>query len=481
MHTKRKRNAGDSSTQAHLLHGMIATLSLSALVFLSLAATEDRMLAVTSPSPHVIASTKVVTTLPVMKGSPRSTPIVDRVMDRLHGSAEDIPMTSILAALEKRALLMERSVFIGLHDPDGVTIATGSLALRDHPTWLSLDTSGGRARTAVDAHQVRLSIVRFASPFVTAPSHCMLHSFIESEEGKPGYRKGVTDGCIVKDGQTFDVEKAVHDVLASIESQAPVTVTLRHARGMLYNTSGEDLGELTLLGSGKSNFKGSTWGRVQNVKKAINEHLNNLVIPAGTDFSFNATLGGPVSQSRGWHMALGIFEGGELRPTPGGGICQTSTTMFRAALNTGLPILEQASHSLFVTYYEQYGVGQDATIFPGFRDFRFRNDTGHALFTQAYVDGEDVIINIYGTPDGRMVETAGPYFRENGKGTVQRNGRDLYGNEIAWLRRVTSADGTVTEEPFVSRYKSVPQYIRKRWVSDDVAYHRVNEATEEDI
>src|SRR5437763_5795507 len=46
--------------------------------------------------------------------------------------------------------------------------------------------------------------------------------------------------------------------------------------------------------------------------------------------SFNDTLGGPIDVSEGWFMALGIFNGQDLRPIPGGGICQASTTMYRA-------------------------------------------------------------------------------------------------------------------------------------------------------
>ncbi len=467
---KTKKNVGDLSVNAHLLHGMAMTMSLAALVFLTLAAQEEQSLA--RPALSYVTE-KTVASSPVAKGTQRSTPMVDRLSERLHSSATEVSMESIVNALDMRAALMTKSAFVSLSDSEGTIIATGSFVIGENPSWLTLETAYGKATTVIDREQVRMAIVNFVSPHISAPVHCVLHSIVPVEEGKEGYAKGVTDGCIVKDGVTFNLEDALEDVLNAFETGTPVSIGLSDARGTFYNSTGQDLGALQLLGSGKSNFKGSPWARIQNVKKGINDHLNNLVIPTDAEFAFNSTLGGPVTQSRGWHMALGIFEGGELRPTPGGGICQTSTTMFRAALAAGFPITEQASHSLFVTYYEKYGVGQDATIFPGFRDLKFKNDTGHPLFTQAYIDGEDVYINIYGTPDGRSVEMAGPYFRENAPKTVQYKNRDLYGNEIGWVRRIMKADGTANEETFISRYKAIPQYIKKRWAKDDVAFESV--------
>jgi vancomycin resistance protein YoaR len=92
------------------------------------------------------------------------------------------------------------------------------------------------------------------------------------------------------------------------------------------------------LSTGRSNFKGSGAGRKSNVRKALNERVNNIFVPAGAVFSFNDTLG-TVSTGNGWQMALTIFDGVDLRPAPGGGICQASTTVYRAALAAGFPIM----------------------------------------------------------------------------------------------------------------------------------------------
>jgi hypothetical protein len=197
--------------------------------------------------------------------------------------------------------------------------------------------------------------------------------------------------------------------------------------------------------------------------EAIGERVHNVVVPVDAEFSFNDVLGGPVTQSAGWQMALTIFEGVNLREAPGGGICQASTTVYRAALNAGLPIVEQKSHSLYVTYYEAYGVGQDATVFPGKQNLRFRNDTGAPLLLQSYYEGDDAYVHILGRPDGRQVTVDGPYFGSTAPADVQVNGRAVRGNEIVWVRTITSAEGAQTKEVLVSRYNAVPKSLVAKW------------------
>jgi vancomycin resistance protein YoaR len=88
----------------------------------------------------------------------------------------------------------------------------------------------------------------------------------------------------------------------------------------------------------------------------------------------------------------------------GGGVCQVSTTFFRAVLNTGLPIIERRSHSYRVGYYEQDSpVGLDATVYAPSTDFKFRNDTNnHILIQTEFLPKKAMLIfEIYGTDDGR--------------------------------------------------------------------------------
>ena len=92
----------------------------------------------------------------------------------------------------------------------------------------------------------------------------------------------------------------------------------------------------------------------------------------------------------------------------GGGVCQVSTTLFRAALNAGLPITERHEHSYRVHYYEDDGSkpGLDATVFNPTEDLKFINDTPAYILIQTKTDATNLTLTIefYGAPDGRKAE-----------------------------------------------------------------------------
>src|SRR5581483_10285430 len=98
----------------------------------------------------------------------------------------------------------------------------------------------------------------------------------------------------------------------------------------------------------------------------------------------------------------------------GGGICQVSTTLFRAILSAGLPIVERHAHAYGVHYYEEDSEpGIDATVYTPTVDLKFKNDTGHYLLIQSTVDLEQLRLtyNIYGTKDDRQVTLTTPVIR----------------------------------------------------------------------
>jgi vancomycin resistance protein YoaR len=199
-------------------------------------------------------------------------------------------------------------------------------------------------------------------------------------------------------------------------------------------------------------------GRKKNVRTGLQNRLHNTVIPAGQTFSFNTVLNNMRGEQ--WEQALGIFDGWRLEMIPGGGICQVATTMYRGALDAGFPILARKNHSLFVHYYEKYGVGLDATIFPHAQDMVFQNDTGHPIVIQAYTDGEEAWVRVYGTPDGRKVSMEGPYFQTTAPGDMT-----LKKNDIGWRRTITYADGRVESQVIRSSYNSLPRGIALQYPS----------------
>lgn len=168
------------------------------------------------------------------------------------------------------------------------------------------------------------------------------------------------------------------------------------------------LGIKDLLGEGVTNFRGSAKGRVDNIVLA-SSLLNGILIGPGEEFSFNHYLG-EVEPETGYSTAYVIREGRTILGT-GGGVCQVSTTLFRAALNAGLPILKRTAHAYRVHYYEP-PVGFDATVYAPSVDLVFRNNApGHILIqSYAYVPSTTLIFRIYGTNDGRGVTIQGPFI-----------------------------------------------------------------------
>ena len=160
-----------------------------------------------------------------------------------------------------------------------------------------------------------------------------------------------------------------------------------------------------LIGRGYSEFKGSIPGRIHNVKLAAAK-LNGILIKPGETFSFNDAIG-DISASTGFQQAYIIKEGRTVLGD-GGGVCQVSTTLFRAALAAGLSIVERKAHAYRVQYYEQVGFkpGLDATVFAPSVDLKIKNDTPAYILIQTKTDTTNLTLTfeLYGTSDGRKAE-----------------------------------------------------------------------------
>lgn len=159
----------------------------------------------------------------------------------------------------------------------------------------------------------------------------------------------------------------------------------------------------SLLGSGFSEFSGSAPERIHNVVLAASK-LNGTLIPPGEVFSFNEAVG-DISKTTGFLQAY-VIQSGRTVLGDGGGVCQVSTTLFRAALNAGLPIVERHAHDYRVHYYEEGGFkpGLDATVFAPSVDLKFKNDTPGYILIQAKTDLKNLNLtfDLYGAGDGRI-------------------------------------------------------------------------------
>jgi vancomycin resistance protein YoaR len=176
------------------------------------------------------------------------------------------------------------------------------------------------------------------------------------------------------------------------------------------NFSKDSYGITNLLAVGKSKFVGSINSRVHNLNLAA-EKINGTLVASGEEFSFLNTVG-PISASTGFQTAYIISQGRTVLGE-GGGVCQTSTTLFRAILNSGLPITARYPHAYRVGYYEQDAKpGFDASVYYPSLDLKFKNDSDRYVLIQAEVDKKNYEMTFYlfGTKDGREVKITEPHL-----------------------------------------------------------------------
>lgn len=232
-----------------------------------------------------------------------------------------------------------------------------------------------------------------------------------------------------------------------------------------------DLGITEVLGVGYSNFSGSPRNRVHNISIGINK-LNGLLIAPGEDFSLVQALK-PFTISEGYLPEL-VIKGDKIEPEVGGGLCQIGSTTFRAAMKSGLPIVERRNHSLVVNYYNDPrngNPGTDATIYDSSPDFKFKNDTGNYILIETEMNrtNGDLFFTFWGTSDGREGDYTEPVVsRWIGTGpTKYIETEDLapgeqkcqgahVGAEASFTYSVKRPDGTLDEELFTSSYRPLP-------------------------
>ena len=248
---------------------------------------------------------------------------------------------------------------------------------------------------------------------------------------------------------------AINDAIARGEHTVPLVVN--EAQPKVSGTAtGQELGITELIWEETSYFYGSSAARIQNIEAAAAQYHGVLVAP-GETFSMGAHLG-DVSLDNGFAEALIIYGGRTIKGV-GGGVCQVSTTFFRAVFNAGFPIVERTPHAYRVSYYEQTAsggvdpklAGLDATVYFPLVDFKFTNDSPYWILMETYMGSGSLTWKFYSTSEGRTVtwETTGvtnvvpapePVFEVNqelGKNEMKQvdwaaNGADVTVTRTVW-------------------------------------------------
>jgi vancomycin resistance protein YoaR len=233
------------------------------------------------------------------------------------------------------------------------------------------------------------------------------------------------------------------------------------------------LGIIELVAQGKSSFEGSAPYRVTNIQAGARQ-MDGVLLAPGDTFSFNQTVGA-IDDTNGFVKGYAIIDG-RTQLEWGGGVCQVSTTVFRAAFWAGVPITERNQHSFRISWYEKFEpIGMDAAIFnaPGGYDLRFVNDTGAWLLVEAVADvtNEVLTVNLYGTRPEREVIQVPPTISNEvpappqpkyiddpslPAGTVQQTDMARGGMDVRVGRRVLQNGVVVGEDVFFSRFQPWP-------------------------
>lgn len=208
-----------------------------------------------------------------------------------------------------------------------------------------------------------------------------------------------------------------------------------------------EMGIDSLLGLGKSDFSGSPKNRRYNIGVGAAK-FNNIFIAPDEEFSFNKILG-DVDEKTGYLPEL-VIKGDRTIPEYGGGLCQVSTTAFRAAIYAGLPIIERQPHAYPVVYYNPQGM--DATIYPPHPDLRFKNDTAGYILIQTKIIKNQLIFNFFGKKIDRKIKIIGPnVYDKQPDGSMKA---------VFW-REIYEGEKLVKKDVFRSVYASPEKYPHK--------------------
>jgi len=206
-------------------------------------------------------------------------------------------------------------------------------------------------------------------------------------------------------GQGLNVNAAFASVNAALQgAEREIALHIMPTDPPVIQSNLASLGIVEPIATGVSSFSRSQAYRITNIR-AGTRRMHGILVPPGSEFSFNDNLGA-IDASNGFVQGSAIVDN-RTQKEWGGGLCQVSTTMFRAAFWAGLPITERHAHAFRIGWYEELGEppGFDAAIFTPWSDLRFRNDTGGWILIQAWADTnrQQLYITLYGAPSAREV------------------------------------------------------------------------------
>jgi vancomycin resistance protein YoaR len=259
--------------------------------------------------------------------------------------------------------------------------------------------------------------------------------------------------------------EAIHKALLSGKHEVALSFDYENPQ-VDQDATASDLGISEAVSAISTYFYDSGSARVHNISTAASA-FHGLLLAPGETLSMANVLG-DISLDTGYAEALIIYGDSTIEGV-GGGVCQVSTTLFRAAFFGGYPIVERYSHAYRVGYYEQGpnspGPGLDASVFVPIVDFKFTNDRSSWLLLETYIYGNQLLWKFYSAPDERQVEwtkketneveAPDPLYKENpdlSKGKIRQIEWEADGLDVLIERTVILDDQILYQDSFITNY-----------------------------
>ncbi len=319
---------------------------------------------------------------------------------------------------------------------------------------------GSQLQFIFDADKLKTGLADLAKQIARAPENAR---FTFNDDT---HQLDITQPAII--GRQIDIDTTLQRMTqALIDGQHHITIALTLAQPEFGdNVKATDLGITQLIASETTYYAGSSAERMTNIAAAA-ARFHGIIVKPGDTFSFDNYLG-DVSLDTGYAEALIIANGRTIKGV-GGGVCQVSTTAFRAAFFAGFPIIERWPHAYRVGWYERgFGPGLDATVFSPEVDFKFKNDTPYHLLIETYANNATgkLTFKFYSTSDGRSVNVSTPVvenvvphgpdiFEDDptlASGTKKQVDYAVDGADVTVKRTVTRNGSIVSEDTVFTRY-----------------------------
>lgn len=209
-----------------------------------------------------------------------------------------------------------------------------------------------------------------------------------------------------------------------------------------------------------------------NIEKAASA-IDGIIIHPQEVFSFNKIVG--AAEKDDGYLESTIIANGQFVKGYGGGVCQVSTTLYNAALLANLQIVERYNHSVYGQPTSYVPVGQDAAVFYGFKDLRFKNSINQLIVILSEIKPDKLIVTICGekllekeikiitqdlkTYDYEVVEIKREDLVNNDNISDNTLQEGIQGYEVKTYRITIDSNGEEMEFISQDRYTSVPGKI----------------------